>query len=236
MKYDYDFSREVTYPKQAIDRLGEIIYNHAQRVWGTDGIPVLSENDETEVMTTLFGIARLAEINVRIAWETFCLQEGLPEEASPTSYTEVLRLVDKYIENDPTHWLFHNALTVTDGMLHGNFYQAYIQSQKAYERPDLNLVQDRFIKQAIATFTSTGQNLTFDAKTGAVTTSAGDSYPHSSYVPSKSKTIEANFQSFYVAVTFVPVFDVLLTAFNSAYHFRKCVSSAQPKQSENGDA
>jgi len=55
----------------------------------------------------------------------------------------------------------------------------------------------------------------------------GKPVPHKSYVPSKNKTIEENFASFYVAGTFVPVYDVLLTSFNRAYHFRKCIALAK---------
>jgi len=209
--------------------MNEVINSHAIKVWESNDIPVPSENDEAEVMSALFGIARLIEINVRIAWQTFCNQEHLSEESSPSRYINVLKLIDQYLNNDPVHWLYKNALTVTDGMLHGDFHQAYVQAQKAYERKDLGLVQSVFIKQTIAVFKSTGKDLNIDAKTGSVTTVDGQPVPHASFIPSKNKTIEENFRAFYVAGSFVPVYDVLFTAYGRAYHFRKCVSAATPK-------
>lgn len=228
MKKIYDFTLEVPAPKVALDAMNEIVNRHAQRVDGNDLIPKPSPDDETEIMTTLFGIGRMVEVNVRIAWEKFCIQEGLEEDSNPKRYVQVISLIDKYLKNDPIHWLFKNVLTITDGLVHGNFHQAFVQAEKAYERDDLNLTQDRFVQQTIVDVTATAAGLNVDARTGVATTSAGDPVTHKSYVPSKEKTIEDNFESFYVAATFVPVYDVLLSSFERAYHYRKCIALAKP--------
>ena len=137
-----------------------------------------------------------------------------------------LRANSQYIKNDPVHWLFKNVLTITDGLVHGNFYQAYMQAQKAYEKDGLDLTQSRFVQQTIVTATFTAAGLNVDAKTGVATTASGDPAPHKSFVPSKRKTIEENFEAFYVAAIFVPVYDVLLSSFCVAYRYRKCISAA----------
>lgn len=226
MKHIYDFSLEVPAPKAALDRMNEIINRHAQKVWALEVVPLPSPDDETEIMALLFGLGRLVEVNVRMAWETFARQEELKEAASPTAYNDVIKLIDKYIENDPVHWLFKNVLTITDGLVHGNFYQAYVQAQKAYEKDGLDFTQSSFVHQTIVTATFTAAGLNVDAKTGVATTTSGDPTPHKSFVPSKGKTIEENFEAFYVAATFVPVYDVLLLSFGQAYLYRKCISAA----------
>ena len=110
--------------------------------------------------------------------------------------------------------------------MHGNFYQAYLQAQKAYGKDGLDLTQSRFFKQTIVTAQFTAAGLNVDAKTGVATTTSGNPTPHKSYVPSKWKTIEGNFEAFYVAATFVPVYDVLLLSFCHAHRYRKCISAA----------
>ena len=232
-KFEYDFTLEVPAPNEAIDALNNIVNKHANKVWSCPALPMFSDNDETDIMAALFGIARLAEINVRISWQTFCVREVLSEDSSPNRYKDVINLVDKYFKNDPIHWLFQNAMTIADGMLHGDFYQAFVQSQKAYDQPDLNLVQTQFVKQTIATFSMSNQDLNIDARTGTVTTSTGELHPHMSYVPSKTKAIHENFVAFYVAALFFPVYDVLLTAFGRAYHFRKCIEFGKLKASSS---
>lgn len=229
MKNIYDFTLEVPAPKGALDAINEVVNRHARRIDGGESIPHPSADDELEIMTTLFGLGRMVEVNVRMAWENFCLQEGLAEDSNPKPYIQVINLIDKYLKNDPVHWLFKNALTITDGLVHGNFYQAFVQAQRAYEREDLNLTQDQFVRQTIVLATLTAAGLNVDAKTGVATTSAGDPIDHKSYVPSKEKSIEENFESFYVAATFVPVYDVLMVSFQRAYHYRKCIALAKPK-------
>lgn len=227
MKHIYDFSLEVPTPKAPLDSMNEIINRQAKRVWKDEPVvPLPSPDDETEIMGVLFGLGRLVEVNVRMAWENFARQEELKEAASPTSYKDVIKLIDKYIKNDPVHWLFKNVLTITDGMVHGNFYQAYVQAQKAYEKDDIDLTQSYFVQQKIVTATFTAAGLKIDAKTGVATTASGDPVPHKSFVPSKGKTIEENFEAFYVSAIFVPVYDVLLFSFCRAYHYRKCISGA----------
>ena len=83
-----------------------------------------------------------------------------------------------------------------------------MQAQKAYQKEELNLTQSYFIQQTISTAKLTSAGLKVDAKTGVATTTEGNPTPHKSYVPSKTKSIEANFEAFYVAATFVPVYDV----------------------------
>ncbi len=226
MKHIYDFSLEVPAPKAALDRMNEIINRHAQRMSGDEVVPLPSPDDETELMALLFGLGRLVEVNLRMAWETFARQEGLKEAASPTAYKDVIKFINRYIKNDPIHWLFKNVLTITDGLVHGNFYQAYVQAQKAYEKDGLDLTQGRFRQQTIVLATATAAGLNVDAKTGVATTASGDPAHHKSLVPSKGKTIEENFEAFYVAATFVPVYDVLLSSFVQAYRYRKCISAA----------
>jgi hypothetical protein len=55
MKKIYDFTLEVPAPKVALDAMNEIVNRHAQRVDGDELIPKPSPDDETEIMTTLFG-------------------------------------------------------------------------------------------------------------------------------------------------------------------------------------
>ena len=228
MKHDYDFSLDVPYPKEAIDPLGELIFYHGTKVWEHPGILRPEVEDEAAIMTTLFGVARLAEVNSRVAWQEFCRKEELSEDENPKAYIDVLKLLEKYFDHEPLHWLLKNTLTVADGMLHGNFYQAYVQAKKAYDRGDLGLTQDRFITQRIVLVTLSDRSLTMDSQTGIVTTDEGEEYPHKSFVPSKEKTIEDNFVSFYVSAAFVSVFDVLLNGFNRSFHFRKCITNAEP--------
>ena len=228
MNYEYDFTLEVDYPKSAIDPLCELIYQHGTKVLGSEELYEPTVDDEVDVMATLFGVARLTEVNIRIAWQDFCAKESKAENSNPRSYSDVLKLIGKNFVDEPAHWLYQNALTVADGMLHGNFYQAYTQSKKAYERSDLGLTQDSFIAQRIALVTTNGTDLNFDSSTGVVTTSSGAQYPHKSYIPSKSKSIENNFVSFYASAAFVSVFDVLFSSFNKAFHFRKCIAGALP--------
>ena len=106
MKHIYDFSLEVPAPKMAMDRLNEVINRHAQRVWSTEALLLPTSDDETEIMTAIFGIGRVVKVNVRIAWEIFASQEDLDEEASPRNYIKVIKLIDKYLQNDAVHWLF----------------------------------------------------------------------------------------------------------------------------------
>ncbi|MFV2016854.1 MAG: hypothetical protein ACC656_15595, partial [Candidatus Heimdallarchaeota archaeon] len=199
----YDFSLEVDYPKGAIDPLGDMIYQHGTKVWNFDGVSEPSITDEVEIMTTLFGIARLTEVNLRIAWQDYCRKEKLSEDDNPSRFKDVINLVDKYFTNEPIHWLYWNALSVADGMLHGDFYQAFIQSKKAYQRGDLPLTQNSFVFQRIALVKIGREGINFDSQTGVVTTSKGEEYPHKSFVPGKKKTIEDNFKSFYVSAAFV---------------------------------
>jgi len=228
MKYIYDFSLEVPAPTLIIDKFNEVINRHAQLVWENGTLLLLPSNDdEGEIMGVLFGIGRLVEVNVRIAWETFANQEGLDEDASPRKYIDILKCIDKYIENNTVHLVLNNALSITDGLVHGGFYQAYVQAQKAYEIEDLNLTQSKFIQQTITTTVLTSKGLNHHAKTGVTTATDGNPTSHKSFIPSKKNTIEDNFQSFYVAATFVPVYDVLLSSFYRANHYRKCISSAE---------
>ena len=95
MKHNYDFSLEVPAPKATLDHMNGIINRHAQRVWSAEGVvPVPSSDDETEIITLLFGLGRLVEVNVRMAWERFSIQEQLQEPTSPKAYNDVIKLID----------------------------------------------------------------------------------------------------------------------------------------------
>ena len=230
MKYVYDFSLEVPAPKAALDRANEVINQHAQKVSKDENVPLPSVDDETEILLVLLGLARLIEVNVRMAAQTFSAQEGLKEKTQPTvNYKNVLKFIDKYFKNDPVHELFEIARNVANGLVHGNFYQAYVEAEKAYEIDGLNLTQGKFFRQTVVLATITEAGLSVDAKTGIATTTAGKPTPHTSYVPSKGKTMEENFEAFYAAWAFIPVYDVLLTSFVRAYHYRKCISAAVEK-------
>ena len=106
------------------------------------------------------------------------------------------------------------------------FSQAFSETRKAYDRQDLSLTQTGFSYQTIVLATITKDGLVVDGKTGVATTADGKPTLHKSYVPSKNKTIQQNFESFYISATFVFVYDVLVSAFARAYHFRKCIDTA----------
>jgi hypothetical protein len=225
LKYNYDFKSEVPAPKNSLDRINEIINKHSSRI-DKEEVPRPDIEDETELLVTLFGLGRLVEVNVRIAWEIFALNEKIKDPAY-RKYNDVLKCIEKHFQPESLHALFRLAMIITDGIVHGDFRQAFEMAKRAYDRDDLELTQEKFIFQTIVTTKFTKDGLHIDARTGKATTSAGDPIEHTSYVPSKENTIQKNFYSFYISAGFVSVYDVLSKAFERAFHFRKCIENAK---------
>ena len=221
-----DFTQEVPAPKATLDRLNEIVNRHVLALEGDD-IAFPSADDEVELLGTLMGLGRQVEFNIRAAWEAYAVAEAL-EDPKPRRYNIVLKLVERNFLGEPFHYLMRQAQIITDGLVHGDFYQAFTMARGAYDRQDLGLTQDRFRHQTVVAVTLTQAGLTVDARTGEARTAAGDPVPHRAYVPQKGESFENNFEAFYVSETFVFVYDILLTAFERAYHFRKCIAAAIP--------
>lgn len=219
-----DFAQEIPAPKETLDRLNEIVNRHAS-VLDTDEIRHPTIDDELELLVALMGLGRLIEFNIRAAWQAYASAEGL-SDPTPAKYDDVLKLLKRNFAGEPFHFLLRRAQIITDGLVHGNFYQAFVMSRGVYERDDLGLTQDGFRYQTVVAATLTQAGLSIDARSGRATSSSGDPVPHRAYVPRKDETFENNFESFYMSGTFAFVYDILLLAFERAFHFRKCIAGA----------
>ena len=187
---EYDFTLEVPTPVETLARTDALINKLVQRL-DDPNVPRLTVDEEADLQMSLFGLGRMIEVNVRIAWEVFATNEGLPDP-SPSGYKQVLNLFKKHFQPISLHDLFKNAMTITDGLVHGNFYQAFNRAKLAYERDDFGLTQDVFHSQTIVEAKITDKGVNVDAKTGIATTSDGEPLEHKSYVPNKHKPINEN--------------------------------------------
>ena len=138
----YDFTKEVPAPKEALSRINEIVNRHSSVLIKGEFMPPTID-DEVELLVALMGLGRLIEFNLRAAWQAFALTEGLGDD-SPSAYDTVLKSLVKHFTNEPLHFLFRRADVITGGLVHGDFYQAFVMTQRAYERDDLGLIQDEF--------------------------------------------------------------------------------------------
>ena len=221
---DYDFTKEFPAPKEALSRIDEIVNRHSSvLISGQFRPPTI--DDEVELLVPLMGLGRLIEINLRAAWQAFALAEGLGDD-SPSAYDAVLKLLVKNFTNEPLHYLFRRADIITGGLVHGDFYQAFVMTRRAYDRDDLGLKQDAFQYQRFFEVTLTKDGLNLDVRTGQATTSKGKPSPSRAYILLKNGTYESNSEAFYVSGVFIFVYDILKTAFQRAFHFRKCIASA----------
>lgn len=222
---EYDLTLEVPAPKETLDRMNALVNELAKRAF-SDDMRRPSGDEETDLLITLFGLGRLVELNVRAAWEMYAINEKTKETSTPRLYGHVLKNMKVHFTGEPLHFLLRTAMLITDGLVHGNYFQAFSIAKTAYERDDLGLTQDGFHYQTIVTTTFTSEGFVVDAKTGVATTSSGKPIPHKSYVPSREKTYDENFVAFFVSGSFAFVYDVLLEAFSRSYHLRKCIAAA----------
>lgn len=221
----YDFSQEFPAPHQILTRTDSLINDLVKRI-DMDGVPTLSVDEEADLQLTLFGLGRMVEVNVRTAWELFAIEEGI-QDSQPKRYIGVLKYFEAYFQPESLHVLFKSALQITDGLVHGNFFQAFTMARKAYERKDLGLHQDAFNVQTIVITRLTNRGLNVDARSGIATDSDGNPVPHRSYLPGKDKPLIENFEAFFVSGAFAFVYDVLKTAYSRAYHLRKCLEAGK---------
>ena len=226
-KKTYDFSLEVSAPKQALAHFCSIINEMASKVFQGHDMPPISEDDEARILCVLFGIGRMIEVNNRISFETFVRNEELQDKPNPKDYKHVLRGLKKYVDAPEVHPIFCSARTITDGIVHGNFNQAYKAAKKAYSEYSEHLLQDGFHEQTFFESTITKHGLNLNVEDGTATDSQGNSIETIFWIPTKSKTIADNLKSFFISGAFLRVFDILYLAYKRSFHMRRCIELAK---------
>ena len=225
-KKTYDFSLEVSAPKQALAHFCSIINEMAGKVFKGHDMPPISEDDEARILCVLFGIGRMIEVNNRISFETFFRNEELQYKPHQ-GYQYVLSGLEKYVDAPEVHPIFSSAQKITNGIVHGNFYQAYMFAKIAYSKHSKHLLQDRFHEQMFSEWTITKHGLNLNVEDGTATDSKGNSIETKFWIVTESKPIADNLKSFFISGTFVPVFDILYLAYQRSFHMRRCIELAK---------
>ncbi len=210
----------------------ESINRHGEVALGR-GLASPTAEDLQEVLLILIGLCRSVEVNIRAAYDEYIihtcskeigsrreiLEERLIKECRSAEYKEILSKCKTVVYNTKGYDIFKNTALIANGLAHGNFYEAYIHTEKAYLLK-LPFEQPGFLTNKLISTSFGKRGLIIDALTGEATDQDGNVVEAIMHKPSKSKTIDENLFEYYRTGAFYFTFDVLLLSYKNSLILR----------------
>ena len=213
-----------------LGQIADVVNRHGRRVVDTSGVPPLpSINDELEVVSSLVGLGRYIEINVRIAYET------ITGNRPSGDYVSVRRELPKHlggVNAGQIEGVLEVAAIGADGIAHGDFATVDHAIRRAKrEFPKLFVREYPQVQLYRAVIRKHGLNVTVnqDKATATALDEQGRPIPLERVGPNKSSPWVANMQAFYQVGAFVNLFEILSEAIRYAVVLRELASAERAK-------